>query len=121
MSVVIVQDRTNRLTAFRRGTLSKSSGSSVFDTVTTASSSRSWTLDAQGNSSANPSGNTYAVNKENQYTSITGNSGSGSGTTSLNFTYDNDGNLTTRPDSAKPQLKTTPMQHPSIHQPNASS
>jgi RHS repeat-associated protein len=88
-------DSLNRLTAFSRGTLNAGN-----DTITGASATRSWTLDALGNWSANPSGDTYAVNDENQYTSLTHvTGGCCGGSSSLNFTYDNDGNLTTRVDS----------------------
>ena len=75
-------DPLNRLTGFRRGTLSSSgnNGSSL-DTVTTASGSNSYSLDALGNSSTG--GTTF--NSKNQITSY--------GDASI--TYDYDGNMTT--------------------------
>src|SRR5258706_10768667 len=85
-------DNLNRLTDFRRGVLSKSGGSSVYDTITTSTSTRNWTLDAQGNWSQNASGDNYATNSQNQYTTLS------SGTNSLSYSYDNDGNMKTRVD-----------------------
>jgi RHS repeat-associated protein len=93
-------DSLNRLTDFKRGTLSSNN-----TTVTSASATRTWSLDAQGNWSANAAGSAYTVNNENQYTSVVGTYCSSSscccccscGPTTLSFSYDNDGNLASRP------------------------
>ena len=80
-------DNLNRLTDFRRGTLSASG--SVFDTVTTATHSLGWSLDALGNmASVTTDGGSAATrthNSQNQITAVGGNSP----------TYDNNGNLLT--------------------------
>ncbi len=55
----------------------------VEDTMNCASATRNWTLDAQGNWSQNASGDNYAVNQQNQYTTLA------SGTNSLSYSYDN--------------------------------
>jgi hypothetical protein len=79
-------DSLNRLTGFRRGTLSASgSNGTTLDTVTTASSTNSWSLDALGNST-NTGGTSRTVNSKNQITGITGQ------TTPV---YDHNGNMTT--------------------------
>src|SRR5439155_16298255 len=97
MNIAMVEHAANRLSRlidWRRGALTDANSDGVFDTVTTANRTQSWTLDSLGNWAADRTGNTYATNKENQYTSIT----SSSSTNSLNYGYDNDGNLITRPD-----------------------
>jgi len=75
-------DPLNRLTNFRRGTLSSSGNNgSTLDKVTSASGSNSWSLDALGNDT---SGGT-AFNSKNQISSRGG---------STSITYDDDGNMT---------------------------
>jgi RHS repeat-associated protein len=86
-------DSLNRLTTFRRGTLTSSgnNGSSL-DTITTGNlnsttgvpNTNSWTLDALGNQTS-AGGTTGTFNSQNEQTA--------SGSTSL--TYDNAGNMTT--------------------------
>jgi pimeloyl-ACP methyl ester carboxylesterase len=87
-------DSLNRLTGFRRGTLSASgnNGSGVLDTVSTlnslANSQQSFTLDAVGNQTSVTTDGTAAsrtVNSQNQITAL-GSSG---------LAYDNNGNTTT--------------------------
>ena len=85
-------DPLNRLSSFRRGTLSPSTnnGSGMLDTVSTLStapgSSQSWGLDALGNWSSSPlTGSARTTNSRNQLTQI------GS---SESLTYDNNGSLT---------------------------
>ena len=87
-------DSLNRLTDFRRGTLS--AGNS---TVSSASTTRNWTLDAQGNWSADAAGNTLTVNAQNQYATLTGSSGCCccSSSSTQNFSYDSNGNMICRP------------------------
>ena len=76
----------NRLTGFRRGTLSASgSNGTTLDTVTTASATNSWSLDALGNST-NTGGTSRTFNSKNQFASYGGSS---------TITYDHDGNMTT--------------------------
>ena len=102
-------DSLNRLTNFQRGTLA-SGNTSISGSPSTT---RSWTLDAQGNWNADTNGNALTTNDQNQYTSMTGtvySTGSGCGSSSsggggglvtstatVGFTYDNDGNMTSRP------------------------
>jgi YD repeat-containing protein len=86
-------DNLNRITGFRRGTLSASGNNgSTLDTVSTlntnADSSQSWSLDALGNQTSvttdgTPTGRT--LNGQNQITAV-GSSG---------LAYDNNGNTTT--------------------------
>ncbi|MCI0463316.1 MAG: hypothetical protein L0Z62_40735, partial [Gemmataceae bacterium] len=81
-------DNLNQLVAFRRGPLSDSNSDNVPDTVTTASRSQSWTLDATGNwdsltSDGTPQSRTH--NRQNQVTGV--------GSSSL--TFDGNGNLKT--------------------------
>jgi uncharacterized delta-60 repeat protein/RHS repeat-associated protein len=85
-------DGLNRLTGFRRGTLSDTNGDNVMDTVATANtlsgSSKSWGLDAVGNwnSTTNvASVQTRTHNKQNEVTAV--------GAAAL--TFDNNGNTTT--------------------------
>jgi RHS repeat-associated protein len=79
-------DSLNRLTDFERGTLSASG--SVLDTVSSASHSIDWSLDALGNmASVTTDGGSAATrthNSQNQITAVGGNSP----------TYDNNGSLT---------------------------
>ena len=83
---VSAYDSLNRLTGFRRGTLSASgSNGTTLDTVTTASATNSGSLDALGNST-NTGGTSRTVNSKNQITGITG---------LTTPTYDHDGNMTT--------------------------
>ncbi len=98
-------DNLDRLTDFRRGALSKSGGSSVYDTISSSSSTRSWTLDAQGNWGYNATGGTNAVNVQNQYTSATIAHCGGFITSS--FIYDNNGNLSSRPNGADSGINDT--------------
>jgi RHS repeat-associated protein len=89
-------DSLNRLTNFQRGTLATGNTSISGSPGAT----RNWTLDAQGNWSANAAGLAYTVNAQNQYTTVGGSCSccccccSGTGMT---FSYDSDGNLTSRP------------------------
>jgi RHS repeat-associated protein len=78
-------DPLNRLATFRRGTLSSSgnNGSSL-DTVTTASGTNSWSLDALGNSTST-GGTSRTFNSKNQITAYGG---------SVLTGYDYDGNMT---------------------------
>jgi RHS repeat-associated protein len=79
-------DSLNRLTGFRRGTLSASgSNGTTLDTVTTASSTNSWSLDALGNSTST-GGTSRTFNSKNQFATYGGSS---------TITYDHDGNMTT--------------------------
>jgi hypothetical protein len=55
-------DSLNRLTNFQRGTLANGNTS----TSGWPSTTRNWTLDAQGNWSANSAGNPLTVNAQNQ-------------------------------------------------------
>jgi RHS repeat-associated protein len=90
-------DSLNRLTAFRRGTLTASGDNgTVLDTITTANlnsttgvpNTNSWTLDALGNwtNSALSGSQTRTFNSTNQITAISGAS---------TPTYDNNGNMLT--------------------------
>jgi RHS repeat-associated protein len=81
-------DSLDQLLEFRRGTLSDTNSDLIPDTVTTASRSQVWTLDAQGNfttltSDGSPQNRTH--NKQNQVTVVGGN----------NLTFDANGNLKT--------------------------
>ncbi|MCI0463315.1 MAG: RHS repeat-associated core domain-containing protein [Gemmataceae bacterium] len=81
-------DSRNQLTDLRRGPLSDTNSDNVPDTVTTASRSQSWTLDATGNwdsltSDGTPQSRTH--NRQNQLTGV--------GSSSL--TFDGNGNLKT--------------------------
>ena len=82
-------DGLNRLTSFSRGTLSASgTNGSELDTVSTASETQSWSLDALGNWNSvttNSTTQTRSANGQNQYTSISG---------ATTPTYDNNGNTT---------------------------
>jgi RHS repeat-associated protein len=78
-------DGLNRLTDFRRGTLSASG--SVLDTVSTAGKSRSWSLDALGNMAGVTTDGASESRTHNSGNQVTANGG-----TSL--TYDNNGSLT---------------------------
>ncbi|HEV2691025.1 MAG TPA: hypothetical protein VGV35_20860, partial [Bryobacteraceae bacterium] len=87
-------DNLNRLSGFRRGTLSASgnNGSGVLDTVSTlnslSNSQQSFTLDGVGNQTSvttDGTGTSRTVNSQNQITAL--------GSTSL--AYDNNGNTTT--------------------------
>jgi RHS repeat-associated protein len=77
-------DGLNQLTDFRRGTLSDANSDGIPDTVTTASATASWSMDALGNFT-NVSGTAETNNKQNEATAF------GSAT----LTYDGNGNLTT--------------------------
>jgi len=80
-------DALGRLVAFRRGTLSASGHNGTgLDTVTTASASATWTLDALGNWSNSTANGATGFNAENQVTSVA------SGTAPTN---DNAGNTLT--------------------------
>lgn len=83
-------DSLNRLSGFAQGTLSASgTNGSVLDTVSSASNTQSWSLDALGNwSSVTTNGTTQGrtLNGQNQITGISG---------STTPTYDNNGNTTT--------------------------
>ena len=86
-------DNLNRLTGFRRGTLSASmNNSGGLDTVTTlnsnANSSQTWTLDAVGNQTNVTTDGTAKTNTVNSQNELTG---FGSST----LAFDNDGNTTT--------------------------
>lgn len=84
-------DSLNRLTDFRRGTLSDSNSDGAFDTVSTlntlAGSQKNWNLDAVGNWNSETTDGT-AVNRthdlQNELTAVG----------STNLTYDNAGSLT---------------------------
>ena len=79
-------DGLGRLTAFRRGVLSASSNNGgVLDTITTASTTNSWSLDALGNPTTT-GGATQTFNAQDQITSITG---------KTSPVYDNNGNMKT--------------------------
>ncbi|OAI54994.1 hypothetical protein AYO44_13800 [Planctomycetaceae bacterium SCGC AG-212-F19] len=81
-------DTLNRLTDFRRGTLTDSNSDGIPDTVTTASRAQNWSLDAQGNwSSVTSDGSTQTRthNQQNEITSVSG---------LTTPTYDSNGNLT---------------------------
>ncbi len=81
-------DSLDQLQEFQRGTLSDTNSDNVPDTVSTASRSQAWTLDAQGNwSSLTTDGTSVSRthNKQNQVTVV--------GSTNLSF--DSNGNLTT--------------------------
>jgi YD repeat-containing protein len=72
-------DNLNQLVAFARGTLNSSN-----DTITSASASESWTMDAQGNFTS-AGGTSESNNKQNEITSFGG----------ATLAYDGNGNLTT--------------------------
>jgi uncharacterized delta-60 repeat protein/RHS repeat-associated protein len=86
-------DGLNRLTDFRRGTLSDVNSDGAYDTVSTlntlAGSSKNWSLDAVGNWNSTTTGTNSAVvrthDKQNEVTAVGGNS----------LTFDNNGNTTT--------------------------
>jgi len=81
-------DSLNRLTSFAQGTLSASVGGGQLDTVTTATTTQSWSLDALGNWSSvttNGTAQTRSVNSQNELTAVS------SATTP---TYDHNGNMT---------------------------
>ena len=78
-------DSLGRLQNFRRGTLSASSfNGGVLDTVTTASTTNNWNLDALGNWTGTGS-QTRTFNAQNQITAVSG---------KTTPTYDNNGNMT---------------------------
>jgi RHS repeat-associated protein len=83
-------DSLGRLQGFRRGTLSSSGiNGTALDTVTTASRTQSWSLDALGNWSSfstNGTAQTRSFNSQNQISSISG--------TTTTPTFDNNGNMT---------------------------
>jgi uncharacterized delta-60 repeat protein/RHS repeat-associated protein len=86
-------DGLNRLTDFRRGTLSDANSDGVMDTVsslnTLAGSSKNWSLDAVGNWNSSTTGTNSAVvrthDKQNEVTAVGANS----------LTFDNNGNTKT--------------------------
>ncbi|QOV92115.1 RHS repeat-associated core domain-containing protein [Humisphaera borealis] len=82
-------DKLNRLTDFRRGTLSSSANNgSGLDTVSSASRTQGWSLDALGNSTSVSTNGTPASrthNSKNQSTVVGGN----------NLAFDSAGNTTT--------------------------
>ena len=80
-------DNLNRLQNFRRGVLSASgnNGTGVLDTITTASATNNWNLDALGNWNSTGS-QTRTFNSQNQITGVSGK------TTPV---YDNNGNTKT--------------------------
>jgi uncharacterized delta-60 repeat protein/RHS repeat-associated protein len=82
-------DGLNRLTTFRRGTLTDADSDGVWDTVTTATRSQGQILDQMGNwtsvlENGAPPPISRTHNKQNQLTAIA----------SVNFTFDNNGNMT---------------------------
>jgi RHS repeat-associated protein len=83
-------DSLGRLQGFRRGTLSSSGANgTALDTVTAASKTQSWSLDALGNWSSvstNGTAQTRSFNSENQISSISG--------TTTTPSFDNNGNMT---------------------------
>lgn len=84
-------DLLSRIIDFRRGTLSDANSDGVPDTVSTASRTQGWTLDATGNwSSLNTNGTSVSRthNSQNELTAV--------GATAMPF--DNNGNMTTRDD-----------------------
>ncbi|HZL34659.1 MAG TPA: RHS repeat-associated core domain-containing protein, partial [Tepidisphaeraceae bacterium] len=85
-------DNFNRLTAFARGTLSSSGNNgSSFDTITAASRTQTWSLDALGNwnsSSTNGTNITRTTNSANELTHVGG----------FTLSYDNNGDLALGPD-----------------------
>ena len=86
-------DPLNRLTDFRRGTLSDANSDGILDTVTSANRTQSWTLDQLGNwSSLSTNGTPVSRthNGQNQVTAVGAN----------NLTFDNNGN-TTKDDTGK--------------------
>jgi RHS repeat-associated protein len=82
-------DSLNRLTSFAQGTLSASGANSgQLDTVSSATTTQSWSLDALGNWSSvttNGTAQTRSVNSQNELTAVS------SATTP---TYDHNGNMT---------------------------
>jgi hypothetical protein len=81
-------DQLNQLTDFRRGALSDSNSDGIPDTVTTASRTQGWSLDAVGNwttltTDGSPQARTH--NSQNQVTRVGGSS----------LTFDNNGNTST--------------------------
>jgi RHS repeat-associated protein len=81
-------DALNQLTDFRRGVLSDTNSDNIPDTVSTASRTQSWTLDALGNWSTLTSDGTAqnrTHNKQNEVTAVGGST----------LTFDANGNLTT--------------------------
>ena len=91
-------DNLNRLTGFRRGTLSASANNGgVLDTVTTlngntnAAGSQSWNLDVQGNTATlttNGTAQNRTTDQQNELKTLT------TGTNVTTLTYDNNGSLT---------------------------
>lgn len=83
-------DSLNRVTGFMRGTLSSSgSNGSALDTVSTASATQSWSLDALGNWSSFTTGGstqTRSFNAQDEISSISG--------TTTTPAFDNNGNMT---------------------------
>ncbi|HRJ79811.1 MAG TPA: RHS repeat-associated core domain-containing protein, partial [Planctomycetota bacterium] len=82
-------DDFDRLTEFRRGTLSDTNSDGVPDTVSTTTRQQAWTLDALGNwSSLQTNGGTAVNRTHNAQNQVTANGGG-------SLTYDNNGNLKT--------------------------
>ncbi|HZL24932.1 MAG TPA: RHS repeat-associated core domain-containing protein, partial [Acidobacteriaceae bacterium] len=86
-------DNLNRLPAFSRGTLN-----STHDTITAASRSQTWALDALGNWTSNSDSvsgtQTRSANAQDQLSAISGKIVDNSTTTAVLPTYDNNGNTT---------------------------
>lgn len=80
-------DLLNRLTDFRRGTLSDVNSDGVYDTVSSASRTQSFSLDQLGNWNSlttNGTAQSRTTNSKNEVTAVGGNS----------LTFDNNGNTT---------------------------
>jgi len=86
-------DNLNRLPAFSRGTLN-----STHDTITAASRSQTWSLDALGNWTSNTDSvsgtQTRSANAQDQLSAISGNIVDNTATAAVLPTYDNNGNTT---------------------------
>src|SRR5665213_2250305 len=86
-------DNLNRLPAFSRGTLN-----STHDTITAASRSQTWSLDALGNWTSNTDSasgtQTRSANAQDQQSAISGNIVDNTTTAAVLPTYDNNGNTT---------------------------